>query len=214
MANGIAQHQQKPEWRPRGRTMSARAVTALATFGLAILPIGAASPALSADSGQGARPAASRALDLSAPLSFANGQCRFSPAIDRAFPEMLRWDERRQRFVAGSVRLGTMALTPSLTAGPPAGGSRLYRSSVRLTGPARWNGLTLLGLGAAAGHEYRQRELRFAESVPLLRSRLRAMGTILPAPPAYREIPTDGCAASIGVEPRGRGSALVCTGWC
>lgn len=153
-------------------------------------------------------------LDLSAPLSFANGQCRFSPAIDRALPALLRWDERGQRFVSGTVRIGTMTLTPVLTAGPLEGGARLHRSSVRLTRPARWNGLTLVGLGAAAGHEYRQWEIRFAEPAAAVRRRLRTLGTELPAPPAYREIPTDGCAASIGIEARGQESALVCTGWC
>ena len=187
---------------------------ALAAVGPAMLLIAATGPALSERAGQGARPARPEALDLSAPLSFANGECRFSPAIDRAFPDILYWDEARQRFAARTVRIGGMALTPTLAAGPPEGGGRMYRSSVRLTRQARWNGLTLVGLGASAGFEYRRRELRFAEPVAVLRSRLRALGTTLPAPPAWRSIPTDGCAASIGAEVRGRGSALVCTGWC
>ena len=127
------------------------------------------------------------------------------PDIERIIPSS---------FATRTVRLGGMSLTPSLSAGPPEGGGRLYRSAVRLPRAARWNGLTLTGLGAAAGYEYRQREIRFAEPAAAVRRRLRALGTDLPAPPAYRRIPTDGCAASIGLEARGRGSALVCTGGC
>jgi len=63
-------------------------------------------------------------------------------------------------------------------------------------------------------YEYRQRELRFANSPAATRAQLRRLGTELPAPPASRSIPTDGCAASIGIESRGSGSALVCKGWC
>lgn len=176
---------------------------------LAGLTLLAAAPAASGPTARG--PAR---LDFSAPLAFADGQCRFSPALDRALSGMLAWDESRQRFIGNPVRLGPLSLTPTLSSGPPAGGGRLYRSSVRLTARAHWNGLTLTGLGAAAGYEYRQRELRFAESAAVTRMRLRRLGTALPAPPAYRRIPTDGCAASIGIESRDRGSALVCTGWC
>ena len=182
--------------------------------GLVMLPLGLAASLAGVQAAAAGQAPAAAPLDLSGPLAFANGECRFSPAIDRAFPALLAWDERRQRFVTRTVRIGPMTLAPTLTAGPPAGGGRLYRASVRLTVPARWNGLTLAGLGAAAGYEYRQRELRFAEPAATVRRRLRTLGTALPAPPAYRRIPTDGCAASIGLEPRGRGSALVCTGWC
>ena len=191
---------------PRRGSRPALLARSLLPAALAVVPIGPAAPVISA-------PAPARP-DFSAPFSFANGECRFSPALDPAFAGMLYWDEGRQRFAARTVRIGTMSLVPTLMPGPPEGGGRLYRSSVRLTRPARWNGLTLVGLGAAAGFEYRQREIRFAEPAAAVRSRLRALGTELPAPPAYREIPTDGCAASIGVEARGRGSALVCTGWC
>jgi hypothetical protein len=187
---------------------------ALAPVGLAMLMIAPAGPALSGPADQATPSSRPGTLDLSAPLSFASGECRFSPAIDRAFPDILYWDEAGQRFATRTVRIGDMSLTPTLAAGPPEGGGRMHRSSVRLTRQARWNGLTLVGLGASAGFEYRRRELRFAEPVAVLRSRLRALGTVLPAPPAWRSIPTDGCAASIGVEVRGRGSALVCTGWC
>jgi hypothetical protein len=202
MTNRIARFRRGADGRPGP-------VGALAIFGFAALLIVPAAPAMSGAETQ--RPAAP---DLSAPLSFANGQCRFSPAIDRAIADMLYWDEGRQRFATRAVRLANMSLTPSLSVGPPEGGGRLYRSAVRLTRPARWNGLTLTGLGAAAGYEYRQREIRFAEPAAAVRRRLRALGTDLPAPPAYRRIPTDGCAASIGIEVRGQGSALVCTGWC
>ena len=179
-----------------------------------LLSIGLAALAISGSGRAAALAQPGTPLDLSGPLSFANGQCRFSPAIDRALPSLLYWDERGQRFAARTVRIGTMSLTPTLTAGPPEGGGRLHRSSVRLTRPARWNGLTLVGLGAAAGPEFRQREIRFAEPAAAVRRRLRALGTELPAPPASRSLPTDGCAASIGIEVRGQGSALVCTGWC
>ena len=74
--------------------------------------------------------------------------------------------------------------------------------------------VAVTGLAAAAGPEYRQREIRFAEPAAAVRRRLRALGTALPAPPAAQQIPTDNCAASIGIEVRGPGTALVCTGWC
>ena len=179
---------------------------ALRLVGFALLAAGSAA---SAQVSRG-----SARLDLSAPLSFTDGICHFSPSLDRALSGMLSWDESRQRFIARTVRIGPMSLHPALTVGPPEGGGRLHRSSVRLTAPARWNGLTLTGLAAAAGYEYRQRELRFANSPAATRAQLRRLGTELPAPPASRSIPTDGCAASIGIETRGRGSALVCTGWC
>lgn len=182
--------------------------------GIGILSIGLAALAIGAPRSAAAFAQPRAPLDLSGRLSFADGQCRFSPAIDRALQSLLSWDERGGRFVARPVRIGTMSLMPTLTAGPPEGGGRLHRSAVRLTRPARWNGLTLVALGAAAGYEYRQWEIGFAESAAAVRRRLRALGTELPEPPAYREIPTDGCAASIGIEVRGQGSALVCTGWC
>lgn len=182
--------------------------------GVGTLPLALAALAVFESGGAAAVAQQAAPLDLSAPLSFANGQCRFSPAIDRALTDMLYWDEGRRTFATRAVRIGEMRLTPLLMAGPPAGGGRLYRSSVRLAGAARWHGLNLVGLGAAAGPEYRRRELRFAEPVATVRSRLRAMGTALPAPPAVRHIPSDSCAASIAVEALGRGSALVCTNWC
>ncbi len=161
------------------------------------------------------RPARPAPLDLSGRLSFAGGDCRFSPAIDRAFPRLLHWDESRRTYRPRTVQLGSMSLTPRLSASPPQGDEgRLYQSSVRLTQPTRWNGLSLLELRASTGFEFGDQQLVFAESAGVVRDRLRAMGVSLPAPPAYRTIPTDGCQASIGVETRRQGSALVCTGWC
>lgn len=157
------------------------------------------------------------AVDVSSTVRCESDGCSFSPQIDRALQGLLVWDEAGRNYYTRPVEIGGVTYSPVLTseredAGPV---SYLTTSSVWLDrAPVTWNGLTVVGLEAAAGHEFNSQAIIFREPPATVRAVLQRFGVPVPVPPAYREIETDGCSTSVGLEEHNRGTALVHTGWC
>ena len=164
------------------------------------------------------RPATPPPLDISSRIGIADGDCHFAPDLQRAFTDMLVQDDRGRTVGPEVVRIGALRLMPVVTSARDEGvdlpNYRRYVSSVSFPSPALWNGLRLRGLRVENGWEFSSRAIEFEETPGAVRSTMRRIGIAVPPPPAYRELPTEGCSSSIGVETRANGAALVCTSWC
>jgi hypothetical protein len=151
-------------------------------------------------------------------VSIADGACSFGPRLDGALRGMILFEGSPPVGRAGRVELGGRHLLPVLTSTRDLSGARpgfrSYEASLRLSPAATWNGLRLTGLRARTGWEWSARSLEFAESPARVQAALRAMNLAVPLPPGRRDIPTDACSVSIGIEARPHGAALTCSGGC
>jgi hypothetical protein len=164
-----------------------------------------------------AAPPAPQLRDISSRISISGGECRFSSDLQRALDRMFVRPNDGEPVRASAIRLADMRLVPTITSERDEGvliPYRRYTSRARLSTPAQWNGLRLIGLETVDGWEFSSQALEFSDDPARVRAALLRMGIRVPAPPASRTLPTDGCAAAIGVTASSRGSALVCDSWC
>ena len=164
------------------------------------------------------RPTGPEPLDISSRISIAGGNCHFAPDLQRAFDRMFVRPNEGESVRVDAIQIGEMRVIPTISSERDEGvllpNYRRYTAQVRFNTPVQWNGLRLVGLQTVDGWEFSSRSMEFSDSPARIRSTLLRIGIRLPAAPAYRTLPTEGCASSIGMERRANGGALVCASWC
>lgn len=158
------------------------------------------------------------ALDLSARFSYdQDANCRFHPQIDTALRTMVAYPSSRGSAEGRAVSIGTMRLTPDVKSERvDMSGDSYYQTDAVLTLPqeVRWNGLRVRRLVSGSGYEDGMSGVVFAEDPATVRGKLAEMGVSVPLPPGHLELPTEACSASVWLERRNGGTALICGSGC